>query len=313
MNVLDLFCGAGGLSYGFKKAGYNILLGIDNDPIVLKTFKLNHPESKILCKDISKIDEGKILKEVDEEKIDIIIGGPPCQGFSLAGKRESRDPRNYLIKHFLRIVSEIKPKIFIIENVPGLLSMKTEKGNRFLDEIKRISKNNGFFIKELLLNAEEYGIPQKRKRIFLIGSREEKANFDLKKQKKKTVKNILLPKEKVPKEYFYSQRMIQGFKRREIKNKKKGWGYGWKFLESNKRSYTISARYYKDGAEALIKYSETKIRKLTPEECALIQSFPKKYKFQGNKREIYRQIGNAVPPKLSYVIAKSIKRQKYLL
>jgi len=191
--------------------------------------------------------------------------------------------------------------------------MKTEKGNRFLDEIKRISKNNGFFIKELLLNAEEYGIPQKRKRIFLIGSREEKANFDLKKQKKKTVKNILLPKEKVPKEYFYSQRMIQGFKRREIKNKKKGWGYGWKFLESNKRSYTISARYYKDGAEALIKYSETKIRKLTPEECALIQSFPKKYKFQGNKREIYRQIGNAVPPKLSYVIAKSIKRQKYLL
>ena len=301
LNVLDLFCGAGGLSEGFKKAGFNILLGIDSDEDALKTYKLNHLESEILCKDISKISKRDILKKIGSQKIDFVIGGPPCQGFSLAGRRNPNDPRNFLIKQFLRIVSIVKPKIFVIENVQGLKSMKNESGKFILDLIKQRAKKMKYLLQIHLLNAEDYGVSQKRKRIFIIGSK------DYLILNPKKVKKILLEKKHIPEKYFYSQRLIDGFKRREEINKKLKRGFGWRFIDPDDTSYTISARYYKDGAEALIKYSDDEIRKLTPEECALIQSFPKKYKFGSGVIKTYKQIGNAVPPKLSFAVAKSIK------
>jgi DNA (cytosine-5)-methyltransferase 1 len=308
LNVVDLFCGAGGLSEGFKQAGYNVFVGIDNDALALKTFKRNHPMSEILNKDISKVTKEDILKKTGTSKIDIVIGGPPCQGFSLAGNRDPKDPRNSLIKHYLRLVSQIKPKMFIIENVPGLLSMKAKNGKKVIDIIKKMSKKYGYYLTENLLNSEDYGVPQKRKRVFLVGTKNKKFKLNLKKQSKIPVKEILLEKNKIPDRYFYSKKRIFGFKKREIKNKKLGRGFGWQFLNPNEPSYTISARYYKDGAEALVKYSEKEIRMLTPEECAAIQSFPKDYVFEGGKIQIYKQIGNAVPPKLSLNIARSIKK-----
>lgn len=307
MNVLDLFCGAGGLSCGFKQAGFNIVLGIDHDEKAIKTFKANHSDSEIICGDISKIKKEDILKKIKNQKIDIIIGGPPCQGFSRAGKRLPNDPRNLLVKQYLRMVSILKPKLFVLENVQGILSMKDEKGNKVIDIIKKISKNCGYHVKEYLLNAQDYGVPQKRKRVILIGSKEYQVDLRLEKKNKIPVKNILLKEEEVPSSYFYSKKRINGFKRRENINKKLKRGFGWQFLDLNKPSYTISARYYKDGAEALIKYSEDKIRMLTPKECALIQSFPRDYLFEGGKISVYRQIGNAVPPKLALEVAKSIK------
>ena len=308
LKVIDLFCGAGGLSEGFRKAGYNILLGIDSDSVALQTYKLNHPESSIIRGDISKIEKKDILETIGNKKIDIIIGGPPCQGFSMAGNRNPEDPRNFLIKQFLRIVSEINPKFFVIENVSGLLSMKNSRGKKFIDEISKKSKKLGYLLTIRVLKAEEHGVSQKRKRVFIVGSKI-KIDLDIKKEEPLLLKQILLKKEEVPKEYFYSKKMIKGFRRREMINKRLGRGFGWKFIYPEGVSYTISARYYKDGAEALVKYSETEIRKLTPEECALIQSFPKNYIFWGNKREIYRQIGNAVPPQLSLKIAEAIKNQ----
>src|SRR3989344_1744061 len=306
INTLDLFCGAGGLSEGFKEAGFNVLLGVDTNKIALETFKLNHTKSKILCKDISKV-SGKEIRKIVNKKIDIIIGGAPCQGFSMAGKRDPTDKRNFLIKHFIRIVSEVKPKFFIIENVRGLISMKMKNGKKFLDFMKNLSEKRGYFIKEFLLNAADYGVPQKRRRVFLIGSRNKNFGLRLIKRKSIPVSKILLPKNKIPENYFYSKKMISGFKERAVKNKELRRGFGWQFLNLKKPSYTISARYWKDGAEALVKYSETKIRKLMPEECARIQSFPKNYKFCGNTIERYMQIGNAVPPQLAYSIAKEMK------
>ncbi|MBI2044927.1 DNA (cytosine-5-)-methyltransferase [Candidatus Pacearchaeota archaeon] len=271
VNVIDLFCGAGGLSTGFKQAGFNVILGIDNDGSALKTFKLNHPESEILEKDISK-----------------------------------NDPRNFLINQFLRIVSLVEPEIFVIENVHGLRSMKDENGRLVLDLIGKRIKKLRYSLKTYILNAEEYGVSQKRKRIFLVGGRKS-VDLKIKKTNKTLLKNILLDKNDVPGKYFYSQKLIKGFKRREKINKKLGRGFGWRFLSPDDTSYTISARYYKDGAEALVKYSENQIRRLTPEECALIQSFPKDYRFEGGIIKMYKQIGNAVPPKLGFAVAKAIK------
>lgn len=307
LNVLDLFCGAGGLSEGFKQAGYNIVLGIDNDKDALETFRLNHTETETIFGDISNITKRDIEEKIGKVEIDIIIGGPPCQGFSMAGRRDPGDSRNTLIENYLNLMSEINPKLFVIENVKGLLSMKTREGESVIDKIVTLAEEKGYFITIYPLNAAEYGVPQKRNRVFLIGCKRKDFRIVLKKQEKIPVRKFILKKKDVPKIYFYSEKLIEGFKRRERQNKKLKWGFGWRFLDLNEPCNTISARYYKDGAEALIKYSENEIRQLTPGECALIQSFPKDYKFASGKIKTYKQIGNAVPPLLANKIAESVK------
>ena len=123
-NVLDLFCGAGGLSYGFEMAGFNILLGIDNDKKALETFELNHKGAKSICGDITHITYEEHIKPlINGKEIDVIIGGPPCQGMSLSGPRKFDDPRNKLYLSYIRLVEEIRPKAFVIENVPGLVTL----------------------------------------------------------------------------------------------------------------------------------------------------------------------------------------------
>ncbi|MDD5650712.1 MAG: DNA cytosine methyltransferase [Candidatus Nanoarchaeia archaeon] len=321
LNVLDLFCGAGGMSFGFKKAGFNIVLGVESNKNAINTFKINHKNSEILCKDIREVSSLEIKKIMGHSKIDVIVGGPPCQGFSMAGKRIPSDPRNSLFKEYLRLVKELKPKIFVMENVRGLLSMKDSKGIKVIEIILKEFRKIGFKTNYYKVNAADYGVPQKRHRIFIIGTQKE-YNFNfprnthteneglynkIKLKKWVGIKNILINRKELNQKYFYSQKLIKGFKRRQYLNKLKNIGFGWQFLNPNKPSYTISARYWKDGAEALIKYKNNKIRMLTPQECALIQTFPKNYKFFGSEREIYTQIGNAVPPLLSSIIAKKIK------
>jgi len=321
-NVIDIFCGCSGLSTGFSKENFNILIGIDFFESALKTFKKNHPDSKTLNKDIKKITGNEIKKLIGNKKIDVIVGGPPCQGFSMAGKRQPNDPRNSLFMEYVRLVKELNPKFFVMENVRGLLSMKNENDEKVIDIIlKEFEKIGNYKVKLYRVNTANYGVSQKRNRIFIIGYKPKykfsfpKETYSKKDEKLKKwigLKNILLPKNKVDKKYFYSQKLINGFLRREKKNKKRKMGFGWQFLKIDEPSTTISARYYKDGAEALVKYDnsykEGSIRKLTPKECALIQSFPKSFKFEGTENEIYQQIGNAVPPKMAQRIAKSIKK-----
>lgn len=317
--VLDLFCGAGGLSTGFIAEDFDVVLGIDNNKKAISTFSKNHPKSKVICGDMREISGKEILKETRLKTIDVIVGGPPCQGFSMAGKRQPNDPRNSLFREYLRIVRELKPKVFIMENVRGLLSMKDEDGKKVIDIIlNEFSKIKDYKIELHIVNTADYGIPQRRKRIFVIGV---KNNYVLEFPKATHSKNgeknlkkwngigeILIEKEKVPNKYFYSRKLINGFKRREKINEQKGVGFGWQFNKLDQPSYTISARYWKDGAESLIKYGERDIRMMTPKECALIQSFPEDYQFEGGEKDVYVQIGNAVPPKMAQAIAKSIKK-----
>ena len=169
-NVIDLFAGCGGLSYGFEMAGFNILLGIDNWQDSLDTFKKNHNHSEILCKDIDKMTENDIRKVTKNKTIDVVVGGPPCQGFSLAGKRDSSDDRNKLVYDYVKVISYIKPKFFVIENVLGLLSMKDEEGNLVIENLKKEFKKIGYKISYKRLFAHDFGVPQMRQRVFIVGN-----------------------------------------------------------------------------------------------------------------------------------------------
>jgi len=327
LNVIDIFSGCSGLSTGFSKENFNVILGIDFFESALKTFKENHPNSKILNKDIKKVTGKEIKKLTGNKKTHVIVGGPPCQGFSMAGKRRPNDPRNSLFMEYVRLVKELNPDFFVMENVRGILSMKNGKGEKVIDIILKEFENikergkKKYGVELHRVNTADYGVPQKRNRIFIIGHKPKyKFSFPKETHSKKGgklkkwvgLKDIIIPKSKVDKKYFYSQKLIDGFIRRGKKNKKRKMGFGWQFLNKNEPSTTISARYYKDGAEALVKYNnsykEGSIRRLTPKECALIQSFPKSFKFEGTDNEIYLQIGNAVPPKMAQVIAKPIKK-----
>lgn len=173
--VIDLFSGCGGFSCGFKNAGFNIVAAVEFDKMIAKSYSHNHKDTKMIAEDIRIVDNDKIFKR---GYADIIIGGPPCQGFSMAGARIRKngfleDPRNYLFKHYFNIVKLVKPKIFIIENVKGILTLKN--GEIFKEIVKIFSDEKNFDgkpykIQYKLIKAKEYGIPQARERVIIIGS-----------------------------------------------------------------------------------------------------------------------------------------------
>lgn len=171
-NAIDLFCGCGGFSKGFQQAGFNIRFGIDMWKDATVTYKQNFPSAVVMNEDIMKISSQDILNktEMNKEDVDIIIGGPPCQGFSLSGKRMIDDERNKLYKSFVGLVSEIKPKVFVMENVPGLVRLfKGQVAEQVIEDFTNV----GYKVKMRILSADNYGVPQQRKRVFFVGINKE--------------------------------------------------------------------------------------------------------------------------------------------
>jgi len=172
--AVDLFAGAGGMSLGFEQAGFDVLAAVEIDPIHCATHEYNFPFWRILCRSVTEIsgEEIRNLSAIGDREIDVVFGGPPCQGFSLMGKRSLDDPRNSLIFHFLRLILELKPKFFVMENVRGIT---LGKHRQFLREIINEFRNNNYEIEEnyQVLNAAYYGVPQTRERLFLLGCRKE--------------------------------------------------------------------------------------------------------------------------------------------
>lgn len=174
--AIDLFSGCGGMSLGLEAAGFNIAASVEIDPIHKLVHQFNFPYGVSICKDISSVSSKDLLKAVEKKglstDIDLIAGGPPCQGFSHIGKRQLDDPRNSLVFEYVRIIKEVKPKYFIFENVPGIASGEHKK---FLQELIIEFENIGYSIAKpiSILDAALYGAPQKRKRVIIIGSRSE--------------------------------------------------------------------------------------------------------------------------------------------
>ncbi len=167
-NVLDLFCGAGGLSLGFEWASFNIIAANDNFSAACDTYRANHTNTILIEGDITKKEVKKdLFNSVKSKKIDIIIGGPPCQGFSYAGKRMIDDPRNFLYKEFVEIVKKIKPTVFLMENVEGIL---TSNNGKTFQSIMDDFSDLGYVLHGEKLHAVEFGVPQKRKRVIIIGT-----------------------------------------------------------------------------------------------------------------------------------------------
>tara|TARA_Y100001934_G_scaffold221956_1_gene264758 strand:- start:967 stop:2142 length:1176 start_codon:yes stop_codon:yes gene_type:complete len=170
LNVLDLFCGAGGFSYGFRHAGYRILAGIDNEENMLKTFASNFHDSIAIKKDLSE-DNLEGLESIMSSTVDVIIGGPPCQGLSVAGKRLKDDPRNILYRAYLYFIKHFRPKAIVIENVPTILGLyKGEIGKQIIEDLEQLN----YGMKVFKVTASDYGVPQNRKRVFFIGLSREK-------------------------------------------------------------------------------------------------------------------------------------------
>lgn len=309
LNVIDLFCGCGGMSKGLTDAGLNIIAGIDIWDKAVESYNKNF-EHKAYCEDLTNLSPEKFneLYNKENKNIDILVGGPPCQSFSIAGKRDKNDPRNALFKY----LDYFSPKAFIMENVIGMLSKKTSNGEKVIDIImEQLNRNYNCIINKLY--ASDFEVPQNRRRTIIVGIRKD-LNIMPKEPEpiiqsvkdRIPVKNILIPRNDIDKKYYLSEKALAGIANKKGVNKEKGFGFGAQMLDFEKPSYTIPARYWKDGYDALVRYNETEIRRLTIMELKRIQSFPDNYIIDGSNKEIIMQIGNAVACRFAYHLGKYI-------
>lgn len=338
-NVLDLFCGCGGLSLGFEEAGYNVLLGIDIWEDALKTYAYNHKHSKTLCADMSILHGEDVKDIIGDNSVDVIIGGPPCQGFSIAGKRIVNDDRNKLYKGFVRMVEYFKPKAFVMENVPNILSI----GDGAVREtIINDFKSLGYTVETKVLTASDYGVPQNRRRAVFVGLTKGNFDFDIPMVAEKvTTKEALsdLSEQSIEDGGKYSVESTSGYQKlmrinsigvynhevtqhneqtvRIISMVPDGGNYkdlpkefqetrkvhiAWTRLNSKRPSITIDT-----GHRHHFHYKWNRVP--TVRESARIQSFPDDFIFLCSKTSQYKQVGNAVPPLMAKAIAEQLKKQ----
>jgi DNA (cytosine-5)-methyltransferase 1 len=279
--MISLFAGCGGSSLGYRWAGYDELLAIDFDKNSCETFRLNFPEVTIWQRDITQVTGKEIMDfcKIKNEELDVLDGSPPCQGFSSAGKREVTDERNDLFLHFIRLINELKPKVFLMENVSGMTKGKMK--GKYIEIMKKL-KSLDYNVKSAILNSRNYGVPQSRERLIFIGTRKDigkQPSFPSSEGKPINVCDIMPDAIKMNREQF--DRM-------------------WK--DTNRPSYTITKRIglkfqFKDG----------NIRRANVSELKLLSSFPEEFEFTGSFNEQWSRIGNAVMPRFMHHLAKHIR------
>lgn len=350
LTVIDLFSGAGGLSRGFYDAGYNVLLGIDFDDAALKSFGNNHGNAKALKLDLFNHDNIKIIKQSLEEMnetLDVLVGGPPCQGFSLAGKRDENDERNVLYQAMVKTAKLLKPRAVVLENVPGMLTLYGGKAKK---AIFKDFESIGYTMNVQILYAPDYGIPQIRKRVFFVGLLNSKEKFEF-------PKPYLTPDNYITCEDAISDLpSLEGDSRLDLsivreyisepkteyqKQMRKKSKFVYNHTPTNHTQKTIDhIAMVPDGGkytdlpkelaekfkykESLHRYNSKKPsltidtghrthfhykynRIPTVRENARLQSFSDDFIFYGNKQEQYKQVGNAVPPLLGKAVAEKLK------
>ncbi len=297
--VISLFSGCGGLDLGFIRAGFEIVFANDIDKAACESYAKNIG-SHIVCKDIYELDPAEIAKA------DILIGGFPCLGFTVANgrNRNVKSPYNRLYLEYARILNAKKPKYFLVENVAGIQSGKEFK-EHFYNKILPTFEKCGYTLKHTILNASDYNVPQNRKRVIIIGKRKDiKNEVDFPQKQTKTKKTLRDAIGDLPLEYSQNIPNHTGSQHKININ-----GYvGNRVLSWDKPAPTITGRGSRGGG-AVIHPHPNLHRRLSVRECARIQSFPDDFIFYGSNGAAYAQIGNAVPPLMSYYIAKEFLKQ----
>ena len=315
---IDLFAGVGGmrisLSKALRKLGYidECKLYSEINSYSQQTYNENFPETKLI-EDIKSIDKKDIDQMIPDH--DILLAGFPCQPFSRAGiskrknlKRaygfEDKDQGD-LFFNILDILNTKKPRAFVLENVQNL---KNHQGGKLLNKILKELRKNYYVPEPQVLDAQNFGLAQRRRRIFIVGFLNFNGDFEFPNptNKKTKVKDFLdlYP----PKKYIISDLLWKSHKKRKLRNKKAGKGFGYKLTyPTDKATITISARYYKDGSECLLYRGENKNpRKLTPREVFRLQGFPENFKFSVSDLQAYKQAGNAVPINVVEKVCSSV-------
>lgn len=302
LTIIDLFAGIGGIRLGFEKAasnGIQCVFTSEWDKYSVETYKANFGTEHVHG-DITQI----ATKDIPSH--DILLAGFPCQPFSQAGlKKGFSDTRGTLFFDIERIIEDKKPKAFLLENVKQLRGH--DKGRTLeiiLEHLKAIGYSN---IQYKVLRARDFGLPQNRERIYIIGFLDPTINFDfpMPTYEPTTVGGILEPT--VDEKYTISDRLWAGHQRRKRENKIKGKGFGYGMVNKDSEyTNTLSARYYKDGSEILLEQKGLNPRKITPREAARLQGFPDDFKIPVSNTQAYRQFGNSVPVRVIEKIAEQM-------
>ena len=339
--AIDLFCGCGGMGLGLEQAGFEILYANDISKDATNTYKANLHAGMVECKDIARVNPRNVRKKISRS-VDIVVAGTPCQGFSTLGKRDPDDPRNALFKHLIRFLKEFRPKMFVMENVAGMLIMRD---GRNFEEIRKRLEKTGYNTTCVKLSASKYGVPQNRERVFIIGTTGDKDDITIPRPSKRrtTIKDAMSDLDFLdsgeesstyakPPDTKYQRAMRKGC--RVLHNHKAPnhsrkvrdrfamipvGGDGHQVVEMGKRDCfkmdpDSQSRTVTTLPEDFVHYGKDRIP--TVRELARLQSFPDRFVFvgprtTGGERRArtccqYTQVGNAVPPLLARKLFKSI-------
>ena len=339
MKAISLFSGAGGMDVGAVNAGFDVVAASELDPHACNTYRVNHPDTNLIEGDINEHIE-EIGKYTD---IDLVLGGPPCQGFSVAGKMDANDPRSSLVFSFCNVVEKIKPKAFIMENVKALGVLA--KFQKIREEIFRRMTNAGYSVTMIVLNSKDFGVPQSRERVFFIGvaqgiSPVQQIDFGKYKKEALTLRNaishlgkagsstnphitkakITIAGKPVLRKSPYAGMLFNGQGRPLNPD---SWSSTLPASMGGNRTPIIDESHLYDnepswvedyhhkivnlGYVAEYKEAPARLRRLTIDEAAVIQTFPSNYQFQGPQSKVFSQIGNAVPCLLAEVVSRVVK------
>ncbi len=311
--VVSLFSGCGGADLGivgnfefngkkYDKNPFSLVYALDIDNKALNTHRLNFQCDNVVCGDICEID----TKDIPEH--DVLVGGFPCQSFSTVNPtKDPFDDRANLYKQMVRIAKEKQPKVFIAENVKGLLTL--HKGS-IIAKVIRAFEEAGYIVKKQLIRCADYGVPQKRERVIIVGIRKDiqhdyifpdAPNENNWQPLSVAVHNLAIEDQK----YYFSEKAVQGMKNAK-NNMKRGLAQNL-----NEPCLTVTSHLAKVSLNSrdpvlLVDPEKELYRRFTPREAARIQSFPDSFQFAGSETDAYRQIGNAIPPVMFWYIAKSI-------
>lgn len=344
--VIDLFAGVGGLSLGFEKKGFDVVLANEYDASIAASYIANHKNTKMIVGDITSLDLEDTFGKL-AGTIDVVIGGPPCQGFSQKGQRKTiHDERNFLFKYYVSVVELVNPKYFVMENVPNLL---TAEGGYFRHEIEELFNKLGYSLEYGVLNASDYGVPQNRRRAVIIGKLNGDApKLPVPKRNDVTIWDAISDlaylesgegseeqEYKYPAESDYEKMLRKDSSKlfnhiatkhsplalerlalippnagREVLPEehltKSIYSGTWTRMKKDEISVTITTRFDTPSSG---KFTHPYLdRAITVREAARIQSFPDTFRFIGNKGSQMKQVGNAVPPKLAAAIASVIMK-----